>query len=92
MLGVDADAYFGITAAFTQYAIFSWPPYFYIDKIGRRWTTMLSSAGCSICMIVIAATLATSLETASVAVAVAFIFLCVTEPLSTRCVLCESVI
>lgn len=33
------------SAAFTQYAIFSWPPYFYIDKIGRRWTVIWSSIG-----------------------------------------------
>lgn len=24
------------SVAFTQYAIFSWPPFFYIDRIGRR--------------------------------------------------------
>lgn len=62
-------------AAFTQYALFSWPPYFYIDKIGRRWTTIGSSAACAICMAIIAATLSTSLDKGSVAVAVAFIFL-----------------
>lgn len=62
------------SAAFTQYAIFSWPPYFYIDKIGRRWTVMLSSAGCAVCMAVIAGGLLPGTMTGAAA-AVAFIFI-----------------
>lgn len=62
------------SAAFTQYAIFSWPPYFYIDKIGRRWTVMLSSAGCAVCMAVIAGSLLAGNFTGAAA-AVAFIFI-----------------
>ncbi|GME53024.1 putative sugar transporter stl1 protein [Neofusicoccum parvum] len=50
------------SVAFTQYAIFSWPPYFYIDKIGRRWSIMLSSAGCAICMAIVAGCLALYLD------------------------------
>lgn len=62
------------SVAFTQYAIFSWPPYFYIDRIGRRWTVMLSSAGCAICMAVIAGCLLKQ-EFSMAAAAVAFMFL-----------------
>ncbi|CAN9191970.1 unnamed protein product [Alternaria alternata] len=62
------------SVAFTQYAVFSWPPYFYIDKIGRRWSVMGSSAGCAACMAIIAGCLATN-SYASAAAAVAFIFL-----------------
>ena len=62
------------SVAFTQYAIFSWPPYFYIDRIGRRWTVMLSSAGCAICMAVIAGCLLKK-ELSMAAAAVAFMFL-----------------
>lgn len=62
------------SVAFTQYAIFSWPPYFYIDRIGRRWTVMLSAAGCSFCMFVIAGTLL-STSRACAAAATAFMFL-----------------
>jgi MFS family permease len=62
------------SVAFTQYAVFSWPPYFYIDKIGRRWSVMGSSAGCAICMAVIAGCLAKN-SFASAAAAVAFMFL-----------------
>lgn len=62
------------SVAFTQYAIFSWPPYFYIDKIGRRWTVMLSSIGCAICMAVIAGCLIKQ-SYSSAAAAVAFMFL-----------------
>ena len=42
------------SVAFTQYAVFSWPPYFYIDKLGRRWTVIFSSIGCAACMAIIA--------------------------------------
>jgi MFS family permease len=62
------------SVAFTQYAVFSWPPYFYIDKIGRRWCVMLSSAGCAVCMAIIAGCLAND-SYASAATAVAFMFL-----------------
>jgi MFS family permease len=62
------------SVAFTQYAIFSWPPYFYIDRIGRRWSVMLSSAGCAICMAIIAGGLSAN-TFSSAAAAVAFIFL-----------------
>ena len=62
------------SVAFTQYAVFSWPPYFYIDRIGRRWSVMLSSAGCAICMAVIAGGLSAN-SFSSAAAAVAFIFL-----------------
>ncbi|KAF7188248.1 Sugar transporter STL1 [Pseudocercospora fuligena] len=62
------------SVAFTQYAIFSWPPYFYIDKIGRRWTVIYSSIGCAICMAVIAGCLLNQ-SYSSAAAAVAFMFL-----------------
>lgn len=62
------------SVAFTQYAIFSWPPYFYIDRIGRRWTVMLSSAGCAICMAIIAGCLLQD-KYSMAAAAVAFMFL-----------------
>ena len=62
------------SVAFTQYAVFSWPPYFYIDRIGRRWTVMLSSAGCAICMAVIAGCLLKT-QYSMAAAAVAFMFL-----------------
>ncbi|KAK5940439.1 hypothetical protein PMZ80_006854 [Knufia obscura] len=62
------------SVAFTQYAVFSWPPYFYIDKIGRRWTVMGSSAGCAICMAVIAGCLLKN-DFSMAAAAVAFMFL-----------------
>ena len=62
------------SCAFTQYAIFSWPPYFYIDKIGRRWTVMLSSAGCAACMAIIAGCLLQQ-KYSMAAAAVAFMFL-----------------
>ncbi|KAK0640204.1 Sugar transporter STL1 [Lasiodiplodia hormozganensis] len=62
------------SVAFTQYAIFSWPPYFYIDRIGRRWSIMLSSAGCAMCMAVIAGCLIVRTH-ANAAAAVAFMFL-----------------
>lgn len=42
------------SVAFTQYSCFSFLPYFYIDKIGRRWSLMLSSAGCAACMAIVA--------------------------------------
>ncbi|KAK1916272.1 hypothetical protein P3342_004089 [Pyrenophora teres f. teres] len=62
------------SVAFTQYAVFSWPPYFYIDKIGRRWSVIGSSAGCAICMFLIAGCLSKS-SFSSAAAAVAFMFL-----------------
>lgn len=62
------------SVAFTQYAIFSWPPYFYIDRIGRRWTTIWSSLGCAICMALIAGCLLVE-KRANAAAAVAFMFL-----------------
>ena len=62
------------SCAFTQYALFSWPPYWYIDRIGRRWTVILSSAGCAICMAVIAGCLIRK-EHSMAAAAVAFMFL-----------------
>jgi MFS family permease len=62
------------SVAFTQYAVFSWPPYFYIDRIGRRWCVMLSSGGCAICMAIVAGCLAKN-SFASAAAAVAFMFL-----------------
>jgi sugar porter (SP) family MFS transporter len=62
------------SCAFTQYAVFSWPPYFYIDKIGRRWSVMGSSAGCAVCMAIIAGCLLRN-EYSMAAAAVAFMFL-----------------
>ncbi|CAK1367713.1 Sugar transporter STL1 [Cercospora beticola] len=62
------------SVAFTQYAVFSWPPYFYIDKIGRRWSVMLSSIGCAVCMALIAGCLIKQ-SYSSAAAAVAFMFL-----------------
>ncbi|CAN8101245.1 unnamed protein product [Discula destructiva] len=62
------------SVAFTQYAVFSWPPYFYIDRIGRRWTTIWSSIGCAICMALIAGCLLVE-RRANAAAAVAFMFL-----------------
>lgn len=62
------------SVAFTQYAIFSWPPFFYMDRIGRRWTVMLSSAGCAACMFIIAGCLLNTSQ-ACAAAAVAFMFL-----------------
>lgn len=81
------------SVAFTQYALFSWPPFFCksspsllsflawltlyaldIDKIGRRWTVIYSSAGCAICMFLIAGCLL-STTYACAAAATAFMFL-----------------
>lgn len=62
------------SVAFTQYAVFSWPPYFYIDRIGRRWTTIWSSLGCAMCMALIAGCLLVE-KRANAAAAVAFMFL-----------------
>ncbi|KAI7718611.1 general substrate transporter [Hortaea werneckii] len=62
------------SVAFTQYAVFSWPPYFYIDKLGRRWTVIFSSIGCAACMAIIAGCLINQSYT-NAAVAVAFMFL-----------------
>lgn len=62
------------SVAFTQYALFSCAPYFYIDRIGRRKSIMGSSAGCGICMAVIAGCLAAQTYAAAAA-AVAFMFI-----------------
>jgi len=62
------------SVAFTQYAVFSWPPYWYLDKLGRRWSVIFSSAGCAICMAIIAGALLVQSHV-NAAVAVAFIFL-----------------
>ncbi|KAK5174697.1 uncharacterized protein LTR77_001779 [Saxophila tyrrhenica] len=62
------------SVAFTQYAIFSWPPFFYMDRIGRRWTVIFSSAGCAACMFIIAGCLL-STSYACAAAATAFMFL-----------------
>ena len=61
------------SVAFTQYALFSWPPFFYMDRIGRRWTVMLSSIGCGACMFIIAGCLL-STTYACAAAATAFMF------------------
>ncbi|KAJ4324540.1 hypothetical protein N0V84_003819 [Fusarium piperis] len=60
--------------AFTQCAIFSAPPYFFIDKIGRRNTIMLSSGACAVCLFIISGSLQHQ-RSADAAAAVAFIFL-----------------
>lgn len=62
------------SVGFTQYAIFSWPPYFHIDRIGRRWSVILSSTGCAVCMAIIAGCLSVK-SFATAAASVAFIFL-----------------
>lgn len=62
------------SAAFTQFALFSFPPYLFIDRIGRRWTIMLSSGVCSICLMVVAACLLDQTYSRAAA-AVAFMFL-----------------
>jgi hypothetical protein len=62
------------SVAFTQYAIFSWPPFLYIDRIGRRKSIIISSTGCAVCMAVIAGCLGITTTRATSAVAVAFIF------------------
>lgn len=58
------------SVAFTQYAIMSFPPYWFIDKIGRRWTIMLSSAGCALCMAIVAGVLIDVENNANAAAAV----------------------
>ena len=64
------------SVAFTQYALFSWPPFFYMDRIGRRWTVMLSSAGCGACMFIIAGCLLnTSYSCAAAATAFMFFYM-----------------
>lgn len=64
------------SVAFTQYAIFSWPPFFYIDRIGRRWTVIYSSAGCAACMFIIAGCLLkSSYSTGAAATAFMFLFM-----------------
>lgn len=35
------------SVAFMQFAIFSFPPYFFMDIIGRRWTTIIFSMVCA---------------------------------------------
>lgn len=62
------------SVAFTQYALFSCTPYFYIDRIGRRKSVMGSSAGCAVCMCLVAGCLAAGIYTAAAA-AVAFMFI-----------------
>ncbi|GAB7366074.1 hypothetical protein MBLNU230_g7640t1 [Neophaeotheca triangularis] len=63
------------SVAFTQYAILSFPPYWFIDRIGRRWTIILSSAGCALCMAIVAGTLIDVGSAANSAAAVAFMFI-----------------
>ncbi|KAI7554623.1 general substrate transporter [Hortaea werneckii] len=64
------------SVAFTQFAAFSFPPYFFIDRIGRRWTIMISSMVCSGCMMVVAACLMEqTYERAAAAVAFMFLFI-----------------
>lgn len=66
------------SVAFTQYFIFAAPPYFYMDRIGRRWTIMLSSTACAMCMAIIAGCLLSrSYSTVVAAVAFMFIYLSV---------------
>lgn len=48
-------------------------PFLYIDRIGRRWTIMLSSTGCASCMAIIAGCLLKE-EYKSAVAAVAFMF------------------
>ncbi|OQO05943.1 hypothetical protein B0A48_10039 [Cryoendolithus antarcticus] len=62
------------SVAFTQHAVMSWPPYFYMDKLGCRWSVILSSAGCATCMALIAGCLLGK-NSAGAAGAVAFSFL-----------------
>lgn len=62
------------SVAFTSQMIFAAPPALYIDRIGRRRTIMFSSAGCSICMIIVAGCLVSQHYSAASA-AVAFMFL-----------------
>jgi len=62
------------SVAFTQYALMSWPPFFFIDRIGRRRTVMFSAAGCAICMAIVAGCLLDTGKAATSA-AVAFMFL-----------------
>ena len=64
------------SVAFTQYGAISFVPYWYIDKIGRRWTIMLSSMGCAICMMVVAGCLLEqTFSRAAAAVSFMFIFI-----------------
>lgn len=63
------------SVAFTQYAVFSWAPYFYIDRIGRRNMVIYSAGSCAVCMAIIAGCLAVD-SFATAAAAVAFIFVC----------------
>lgn len=60
--------------AFTQCALMAIPPYFFIDRIGRRVTIIISSAGCAICLFIIAGGLQVE-RAADAAAAVAFMFL-----------------
>lgn len=62
------------SVAFTQFAMFSFPPYFFIDRIGRRWTIMVSNMVCSACLMVVAGCLL-EITYSRAAAAVAFMFL-----------------
>ncbi|KAK3716636.1 hypothetical protein LTR37_006266 [Vermiconidia calcicola] len=64
------------SVAFTQYGAISLVPYWYIDRIGRRWTIMLSSMGCAICMMVVAGCLLEqTFSRAAAAVSFMFVFI-----------------
>ncbi|KAM5344192.1 hypothetical protein ACJ41O_012729 [Fusarium nematophilum] len=60
--------------AFTQCALFSTLPYFFIDRTGRRNTIMFSSGACAICLAVISGSLLKQ-RYSDAAAAVAFMFL-----------------
>jgi MFS family permease len=64
------------SVAFTSQMLFAAPPALYIDRIGRRWTIMLSSAGCAVCMAIVAGCLINdNYNTAAAAVAFIFLYL-----------------
>lgn len=60
--------------AFTQCAIVSTPPYFFIDRIGRRRTLIFSSASCAVCLAIVSGSLLDETYSGAAA-AVAFMFL-----------------
>ncbi|KAF4464676.1 sugar transporter STL1 [Fusarium albosuccineum] len=60
--------------ASSQCALFSIPPYFFIDRIGRRNTIMLSSGACAVCLFIISGSLLHQ-RSADAAAAVASVFL-----------------